>query len=153
MTALFGANATKRDVNVPSEKLDVTEQHGRVRRAYDSYTLSGELSLNDTIDMMKLPTGARIVDARLVAPSDGTTGQYDAGWLDAGSVSADQNGLFAGATEGDSGGGAVDSKLGGASPGYNQKFDGEAQIQLFLIEATTASSGDKIELEVWYLVD
>lgn len=153
MATVYGANATKRDVNVPSEKIKVNEQHGRVRRAYDSYSLLGEASVADLVLMMKLPAGAKIVDARLAAPSDGTTGQWDVGWAASGNVAADQNGLFAGATEGDSGGGIVDSKLAGVSAGYNQEFDSEVQIQLYCLEATTASTGDALELEVFYVVD
>ena len=153
MATFYGVNATKRDVNNPSEKIKVNEQHGRVRRAYDSYTLAAEASISDEILMMKLPSGAKLVDARLIAPSDGTTGQWDAGWDAAGSVAADQNGIFEGATEGDTGGGAVDSKLAGDRAGYNQEFDAETQLKLTCIEATTASSGDVLELEVFYVVD
>lgn len=153
MATFYGVNATKRDVSNPSQKIKVNEQHGRVRRAYDSYTLLAEAALSDVIKMMKLPSGAKIVDARLIAPADGVTGQWDVGWEASGSVAADQNGLFDGSTEGDTGGGAVDSKLGGASPGYNQEFDEEAQISLTCIEATNGSSGDKLQLEVFYVVD
>ena len=64
MATVYGANATKRDVDVPSQKLDVTEQHGRLRRAYDSITLSAELTAGDLINFMKLPAGAKICYAR-----------------------------------------------------------------------------------------
>lgn len=153
MATLYGVNATKRDVTVPSVKIKVNEQHGRVRRAYDSYTLAAEASIADLILMMKLPAGAKIVDARVIAPTDGTSGQWDVGWAAAGTVLADQNGLFAGAAEVDTGAGAIDSKLLGVAPGYNQEFDAEVQIQLYCLEATTASDTDVIELEVFYVVD
>lgn len=154
MAILFGKNHTSAFQSEPKENIVASESHGRVRRMYDEFTLSGELSLNDEILMMKLPPNAQLVDARLVAPSDGTTGQYDVGWNTNGVDAADQNGIFAGATEGDTGGGAVDSKLLGTAAGYNKKFAAaETQIKLFVIEATTASDTDVLQLEVYYLVD
>ena len=150
MTAYYGDQATNRDVTVPSVKLDVSLNHGRVRRAYDSITLSAELTTADTIDMMKLPAGARVVDARFIAPSDGTSGQYNIGWTSNGTDAADADGLFALA---DTGAGAVDSKIGGTLAGYNKKFAAETLIQISVAEDTTASSGDTLELEVFYVVD
>lgn len=153
MTAFYGDNNTLAYQNSPSSQLDVTMSHGRVRRAYDSYTLAAEATTADTIDMMKLPKGARIVDARFIAPSDGTTGQWNVGWTDNGTDGADADGLFIGSSAGDTGGGAVDSKLLGTRPGYNQKFSEETLIQLACAENTTASDGDTLELEVFYIVD
>jgi len=56
MATFNGVNSTKRDVTVPSVKINVNENHGRIRRAYDSYTLLAEASVADIIQMMKLVT-------------------------------------------------------------------------------------------------
>lgn len=156
MAALYGANATKRDVNVPSEKLDVTEQHGRVRRAYDSITLAAELNSSDTIDFMKLPAGAKIIDARVIIPVDGggiPAGIINIGWTDNGVDGADADGMFVGASEVDFGAGAIDAKLLGTSVAYNKKFSAETLIQAVCTETSAGSSGNVIELEVLYVVD
>ncbi len=153
MATLYGVNATKRDVTTPSVKINVNNQGGRVRHAYDSYTLLAEAAIGDIIKLMKLPAGAKLIDARLIAPSDGLTGQWDLGWAAYGSEVTDQNGIFGGAAEGDTGGGAVDSKLLGVAPGYNKEFNAEVQLQLEAIEATTGSTGDEIQVEVSYVLD
>lgn len=152
MTTLYGVNNTASRQNSPSSNLKPADMHGRIRRAYDYITLSGELSIADVIEMFKLPKGATIVDARFIGPSDGTTGQYDIGWSANGVDSAEVAGLFAGAAA-DTGGGAKDIKLAGTSVGYNKLLSAETQIKLTVLEATTASTGDTLELEVFYIVD
>ena len=49
-------------VDTPSVKLDTTELHGRVRVAYADFTAAGA---QETINMFKLPDGARIIGGRL----------------------------------------------------------------------------------------
>jgi len=137
---------------VPSVLVDVSLQKGRVRRAYDSYTVASadELGTSALINFMLLPAGARIIDASLVFPASGATGTCDVGWTDNGTDGADADGLFASA---DPGGAAVDAKLDKTRPGYNQKFSEETQIQMSFSEITADSGGDTIELEVLYVVD
>lgn len=153
MAEFNASNYQASRVDQPSSKIDVTLQHGRMRRMYDSITLGSELALNDTINFGVLPSGARIMDARVIAPSDGTSGQYDFGWLSNGTDAADQDGLFAGATEVDTGAGAVDAKMLGTAAGYNKKFAAETTLVATLVEGTTGSLGDTIQLEIIYLVD
>ena len=49
-------------VNTPSVKLSTTELHGRVRVAYADFTAAGA---QETINMFKLPDGARIIGGRV----------------------------------------------------------------------------------------
>jgi hypothetical protein len=140
----------------PVEKIDVVEHKGKVRRMYDSYTLGAELAIGETIAFFKLPANAKIVDARLIAPVDpdaSPTGQLDVGWLDNGTDGAAADGLFDGLTEGDVGGGAVDSKLKGTSAGFNKSFSAETEIVITGLEATKASTGNKIQLELYYVIE
>ena len=153
MANLNADNYAASRVTEPASKIDVSLQHGRVRRMYDSITLGAEVALNDTITAGVLPSGARVIDARFIAPSDGTTGQYDFGWLSNGTDAADQDGFFAGASELDTGGGAVDAKMLGTAAGYNKKFAAETTVQFLAVEATTASSGDLLQWEIEYIVD
>ncbi len=153
MATVYAVNHTKAYVDEPASKLDVRENHGRVRRHYDSYTLLGEASIGDFIEFGKLPKDAKVIDARVIGPSDGTTGQLDVGWKSNGTDAADQDGLFAGATEVDTGAGAVDSKMLATAAGYNKAFAAETTLIGEYVEATTASTGDVIQLEVFYVVD
>ena len=153
MANLYGDNYQAALVDEPSSKVSVKDLHGKKRGAYDSITLGAEVALNDVIYIAQLPKGAKLIDARVVMPSDGTSGQYDIGWLSNGSDAADQDGIFAGATEVDSGAGAVDAKMLGTAAGYHKEFANATDIVATCIEATTASSGDKLQFELEYVVE
>ena len=68
------ANSTQytKTLNTPSEKLDTNELHGRVRVAFADFTAEGA---EETINMFKLPNGARIIGGRAnhAALGSGTT--------------------------------------------------------------------------------
>mgnify|MGYP003658593315 FL=1 len=68
------ANSTQytKTLNTPSEKLDTNELHGRVRVAFADFTAAGA---EETINMFKLPDGARIIGGRAnhAALGSGTT--------------------------------------------------------------------------------
>ena len=49
-------------IDTPSVKLDTTELHGRVRVAYADFTAD---AAQETINMFKLPDGARIIGGRV----------------------------------------------------------------------------------------
>ena len=58
------ANSTQyaKTLDTPSVKLDTNELHGRVRVAYADFTAAGA---QETINMFKLPNGARIIGGRV----------------------------------------------------------------------------------------
>ena len=58
------ANSTQyaKTLDTPSVKLDTNELHGRVRVAYADFTAS---AAQETINMFKLPNGARIIGGRV----------------------------------------------------------------------------------------
>ena len=58
------ANSTQyaKTVDTPSVKISTTELHGRVRVAYADFTAD---AAQETINMFKLPDGARIIGGRL----------------------------------------------------------------------------------------
>ena len=66
------ANSTQyaKTVSTPSEKLDTNELHGRVRIAYADYTAAGA---QETINLFKLPDGARIIGGRVNHANLGTS--------------------------------------------------------------------------------
>lgn len=160
MATFYGANATLKR-NEPSEMLDVTLNYSKLRYIADSYTLEAEAALDDRINMFKIPKGARVIEMFISAPSDGTSGQYDVGWLaseeedDNGSpvVAADPDGFYAGSVA-DTGGGALARlAMAATAAGYRKKFAAEVQVQLDVVEATTASTGDTILLEAYIVVE
>ena len=149
MAEFLGLNATKRDSNVPSEKINVNENGGRVRRSYDSFTPGVELSSGDKISMMKIPSGAKIIDARLIIPV--ATGGGPAGKVEVGFAS-DANALY-NDTEGDFGAGAIDAKMAGTSAAYNAVLASETLILMECTENSLVSVGSKFELEVFWTLD
>lgn len=153
LTTVNGVNATLR-ANVPSEKVIANQQYGRVRHLYDEYTVDAadEFGTSGLIKMMKIPKGARVIDARVVCPATGATGIFDIGWAaGAGGVElADADGFFAGI---DPGAAAVDAKMVGTRPGWQKTFAEEVEVQIDCTEATAAMAGLKIALEIQIVVD
>ncbi len=152
MASKYGLNATKRDSNVPAEKIDVNEQHGRMRVAHDEYTLTAVLGTADSLYMMELPAGAKLYDAEISSDDLGTTGILDVGWeasADGGEV-ADPNGIYA----------ALDvkaaaiarQKMANSVGGFLKEFSEKVKIVIVPSEASSLSAGT-IKLTVWYVVD
>lgn len=153
LTSVNGDNRAS-EVASPAVKLDAAENKGKLRRLYDSYTIDAadEFGTSGLISMMTIPSGARIVDARFIAPASGATGICNIGWAAGatGAEAADDDGLFVLA---DPGGGAVDSKMSGTVAGYNKKFSEEVLVQIDVTEVTADSGGDTWQLEIFYVVD
>lgn len=81
MASLYSAGYTDAFVDVPSEKVKANKWGGRVRCAYDSYSLSADTASGDKLYMCKLPKGARILDVVLaVTDLDGSGGTLDVGY-------------------------------------------------------------------------
>ena len=53
--AFYGVNATKAFVNVPSDKVDVTDWGAKVRHVYDSYVVTAAPGWRQTLQNGKLP--------------------------------------------------------------------------------------------------
>lgn len=154
LTTVYGAQATLRDQTVPAPALDFTLNGGKVRCMFESYTVGAadEFGTSGLIKAMKLPKGARVVDAHVVCPATGATGIFDIGWAaGAGAVeAADADGLFAGI---DPGAAAVDAKMAGTVAGFFKKFEEEVQVEIDCTEATAAMAGLTIKLAVFYIVE
>lgn len=153
LTTVNGANATLR-ASVPSEQLAVQENYGRVRVLFDSYTVdtADEFGTSGLINCMKIPKGARLVDAAVVCPATGASGIFDIGWAaGAGSVeAADADGIFA---QIDPGAAAVDARMAGTVAGWNKTFEEEVQVQIDCTEATADMGTKTIKLMLMIVVD
>lgn len=136
----------------PSEKLEAAEDGGRIRRKYAKFDASSELSAGDVVKFLRLPSGATLMDCRLISPDWGTTGQADLGWQDAdgGSSETDADGIF---QDQDMNTAAVDANMGGTMPGFNKEFSKAVDVIMTVDAASTALSGNSVEVEVKYVID
>ena len=159
MATVNGDNATNFQAT-PKVMNRVNAQHGRLRVLFDSYTLLAELTAADKIRIgAPLPPGAKIYEAKLMAPQLGSTGgagELDLGYeaVSGGSLTADPNAFIDGLE--------VGSALGNAQMSDTQSLAGnglvisdteEAQVIVTAIETTDAGIGDEILAWVWYSVD
>lgn len=155
MATLFGVNATKRDVNVPSVKIDSCDQHSRVRHAYDEYVVGAAetLTSGDVIKFMKIPAGCRVLEACMFWDDmDGSTGAAGSlGYADNGIDGASANGLVL--ANGFDNAGVATS--GSATVGLMKKFSAETQVQVALTgtTGTPVAAGKKIRATVLYALD
>lgn len=154
MATFYGVNKTKIDINNPSDKVPAKEHSGKERFVYDEYVfLVNAFAANDEIEVMKLPKGAKIVNAVVRSPSLGTTGIFDLGIRSNGVEAADQDYLVASA---DAGGQAVcqEARTGtGAVAGLFATLSADTQVVLKCTEITTAAIGLKIQVAVEYVVE
>jgi hypothetical protein len=82
MATFKGTNATKR-LGVPSEKVAVDNQGGRLRCAHDTLvsSVTGALAASDIVKMGVIPKGAKVYDCRADITDAFTTGaSVDVGW-------------------------------------------------------------------------
>lgn len=152
MANFYGINATLRDNTVPSGKLKVNNNHGRLRVAYDSFTLGAVIGTSDNVFMMEIPAGAKLYDAEVNSDDLGTTGVLNIGWEASadGGVAADADGIFA----------ALDVKTAAVArqkmvnsvAGFRKEFTEKVRVVITASEATSASSGT-INLALYYVVD
>jgi len=142
MATFYSSQFTKAYVNKPSEKIPPGEISGEVKVAIATITIAGaQLTTADTVKMMKLPANSRIIDAKLFAPSLGTTGIMIVG------NSTDPDCLIANA---DFGGQAAIATpvVGGSALGY--EYESEVELIMTPTENTQDGIGKTISLVVSY---
>lgn len=154
MSDFYAENYTKTDINVPSEKIDNGEAGGLLRVAYDKYTFSAIIQTTDTLYMMKVPAGARVVDMVVKCSDLGTVGALNIGWQAgaSGAVAADATGFFAAL---DVNAAAVSTRMTditAVSTGLFKEFSEEVQVVVVPSADTDAVAGD-IELILEYVID
>jgi hypothetical protein len=154
MADVYGANATLRDNQEPTAKIDVNSNFGRMRVAYDSYTFSGDagFTAGDKIFLMKLPKGARVYDVEMVCGIlDTTAAAINVGWA-ASEVSgevADEDGFLAAFDTV----AALDANLGGTLAGKFKEFSEEVQVEVTLTVAPDSEDTEVFQMAVYYVID
>lgn len=152
MATLYGSQYAANYNTVPNQRTQAGDQNAAVKRIYFSYAVAAAvIALNDVIKLARLPKGARIYNAALKFPDQGTTGTSTLGWaaspeLSGGSAveAADDDGLLT----------TVDMKAardfvtltqqmeaGGNVAGHLKKFAAEVDVQLKITEATDVGTG------------
>lgn len=121
---------------------------GQEYTAYSSYSVTAALALNDVIEMLRVPAGARITRVTLKA-SDLDTGGSPAIVLDVGDT-GDTDRLIDGATIGQAGGTSTSLV---SSTGQFYKYTTETVISVLVqaAPATGATTGT-VELAVSYVL-
>jgi len=142
MADFNAVNYAKAYVNVPSEKIPPGEISGGLMVAYDEYTFDADaFALNDIIKLgIKIPKGARIHEAVVIAPSLGTTGIFSLG------TSTDPDALVVAA---DAGGQAVKAVSPAGAADLGKELTADTLYELKCTEATDAA--DTLKIQVWVM--
>lgn len=153
---------TRVEDTVPQQKFYANQNYGRLRVLYASYTVDAadEFGTDSLIRLLKIPKGARLIDAEVSMPASGTSGIFDVGWAastevdpDTGTAleAADADGIF---SQVDPGAAAVDRQaMVSTVPGYMKRFNAEVEVQADWTEASSDAGGDTLELVLIISVD
>lgn len=149
---LYGTNATNTLNTVPSVNNEPYDLGGRVRIAYDSYTIPAgdEVGTTAIINLFKLPKGARVVGGQFVSSSTASAGVCQVGYQANGVDSVDVDAFWAAQ---DMGTAAIDAQMLGTVAGYMKVFGAETQVDLTFTTATTSGAGDVLKVKIFYVVD
>ena len=138
-------------VDTPSVKISTTELHGRVRVAYADFTAD---AAQETINMFKLPDGARIIGGRLNHAALGSSTTVSVGHAaytqaDGTAVAADVDEYKAAASSASATGSAVASTT---ALGENSLVDAPDGL---IVTATTAGANATglITVQMTYVLD
>lgn len=154
MATFYGVNATKRENQTIKQLIGPGDVAGRVRVARDTFELSADLAAADTIRMMELPEGARVLDAILFFDDlDAAGGTLDVGWeAGAGAVEAADADGFLSAVDVTSAGLTTMQDDQPTRPGFDKLFSEAVQVAVTVLGDTDATSGT-ITLYLYYVVD
>lgn len=149
MSTFYGSNATLRDNSVPAQKIPAQDVCGRLRVAYDEIVLAGAVTTSDVIKMMKLPNGARIIDAILSSTDLGSTGTLNVGWEANGVDSAQASGIFSAVDVNT----AATSVRSSSTQSSNQSKKFGAETQISIVPAANTTAAGTVKLAVFYTLD
>ena len=141
-------------LDLKAPKVDPGEKNGRIKILQEKFTFAAELTALDVVLGMNLPKGAKIVDAKMIAPAGFTAGTFSLGLgatTDSSDVAIveDLNSIilatnFAAAARAD---------MSPASPMWGVKLGSEAQLKAECTVTTTGATGLDLFMQVEYVVD
>lgn len=129
---------------VPSSRIPAGEKNGYVLQAYDEITFTANVvAISDVIPMaLRVPAGARILEATLISPSLGAAGTFSLGTA-AASTSLIVAANAASAVKAQSPAGAAD---------LGKEVTVDTDYQLTCTIATTAALGLKLQVWIQYVL-
>ncbi len=149
---VYGANYTKAFINNPPVMVAQGESGAKVKCLQDSYTLpTAVIDVGDVVKLgaLKLPKGAKVVDAIIACASLGTTGILKLGYEANGVDAADDDAFISSA---DAGGQAVMQHPNAGCAGIFKVLGAETQVVLGCTEIST-NNNVKIDVAVFYVLD
>jgi hypothetical protein len=154
MADLYSAEYKKAHVDIPKQMLSQNEQGGKLIIARAKHTFAGEPSALDKIKMIKLPKGAKVIEAIVHSPDLGTTGVFNLGY------SAPANGAFVGDLDAFIPTVTVTSAVSGLRmssqvaglAGRGLELTEEVDVEFHVATVTDAADGLAIELELHYVL-
>lgn len=150
MASLYGSEFTDAFQTVPSVKVDVSKWGGRLRVAYGTYELTGDLSAADKIYLARLPKGAYVYGAILAFDALGG-GTMDVGYEYPNADGTDDPDGFVDGADVTSAGivGSVEAAL---VDSIGLSMDGEADVVATVATDTSATSGT-VKVVILYALD
>lgn len=149
---VYGANYTKAFNSNPPVMVAQGESGAKVKCLQDSYTLpTAVIDVGDVVKLgaLKLPKGAKVVDAIIACASLGTTGILKLGYEANGVDAADDDAFISSA---DAGGQAVMQHPNAGCAGIFKTLGAETQVVLGCSEIST-NNNVKIDVAVFYVLD
>ncbi len=149
---VYGANYTKAFNSNPPVMVAQGESGAKVKCLQDSYTLpTAVINVGDVVKLgaLKLPKGAKVVDAIIACASLGTTGILKLGYEANGVDAADDDAFISSA---DAGGQAVMQHPNAGCAGIFKTLGAETQVVLGCSEIST-NNNVKIDVAVFYVLD
>lgn len=155
MASIYSVGYSDAHVEEPAERVKVNKRHGRIRAAYDTYTITADVASGDKLYMFKLPKGARILNAVLAfSDLDGSGGTLDVGYeynADGDSALTDDLDGFLADVDVTSAG-TVGMVEQANMAGFGYELEGVADIVVTFDGDTDATTGT-IKLLVEYVLD
>jgi hypothetical protein len=155
MANFYGSNATNILNTNPTAKAGVGEQGGLMKIAYDSITFTTDLTTSDTLYLMKLPKGARLLDCVAKFSDLGSTGLFNIGWQAGatGAETANASGFFS-SLDVKTAADVLSARDNAASPAFMHKqLLEEVQVVVVPSESTNSATSGTFSLHVEYIID
>lgn len=155
MATLYGTNATNATQTQPAVNAPVGDYGGRVRMCYDKYPITAALGASDVLVFGRLPKGAKIVEAKVVCPDMGGTGNFKFGYQTTdSSLEASDDDAFGTAI--DWSGQALAYQLGAtigfSATGQFKELAADVDV-IITLNGVTATTSGTIHVAVLYVLD
>lgn len=156
MATIYANNATLRDNQTPTAKIESNQNFGRIRQSYDKYDFSnGQITSSDDLIMMKILKSAKVYGGHMWATQgSASAGKVTVGWLasDDAVESADANGLL---DTQDFGNGDINQLMAEESAipaGLGKEFAAEVSAYMEVTE-TSVAADNSLEFVLFYAMD